>query len=155
MVDERNASRRREALSSSREWRGAAWTAVVALFAAAACRALMWQSSFSISMLHYVSMADYIAPILFLLALIFSKSRFRRIILFLWFFVSLLCVVAIFSQYPWGDGATDSSDEVRRQYFAFSFLSDGLFAFGSVILLLANVALIWAEWKQARHVKRP
>lgn len=147
-VSAANAVANETSLSTySSAWLGAAWTGVAAHFAAALCRALRFRSDFPIW--NYVQPADYIVPCIFALFVLGYYRRFRRPLLALWLVLAAFCLFVAGTD-QWGETLVHGDDAAKRQFHGYGFLSSGLFAFGSAVLLAANLALIWGEWARRR-----
>ena len=63
-----------------------------------------------------------------------------------WFAAACISLLIAAGELPWGDATFDATPASERQYFIYSQLGDALLAFGSVILFIASIVLIRAEW---------
>ena len=126
--------------------RGAAWVAVTAIYAAGICMKLAWGR-----LLAGVELADFIQIVpgtFFLLCLLASRGPYRKATLIIWVLVALVNLAASLAQNAWGEVVIDANPASSRQYHGYTFLSDGLFAFGCLVLLVTGILLIWKEWKR-------
>lgn len=142
--------------SYSTAWLGAGWTGVAAHAAAAAGMTLRSRNDL-FPLWSYVHLGDYLALVIFLSCVAGYYCRLRRPFLAIWLIFALIWVLAMFSG-RWGDALLEANEALKRQFLGFSFLADGLFAYGSVILLVTSIALIWGEWRErgaGRSAARP
>lgn len=149
MVDRQQIGWRRPLSVYSSGWVGVAWTGVAVHFAAAACRALRFRTDFPFW--NYIQPSDYIVTGLFVICVVGYYARPRRILLGVWLIIALFCVFVSYSD-QWGETLLHGDEAQKRQLHDFAFLASGLFALGSLILLISNVALIGAEVGQ--HLRK-
>lgn len=145
MVDRQQIGWRRRLSVYSSGWVGVALAGVAVHFVAAVCRALRFRTDFPFW--NYIQPSDYIVTGIFLLCVVGYYSRLRRLSLGIWFIIALFCMFVSYSD-QWGETLLHGDEAQKRQFQDFAFLASGLFALGSLILLISSVALIWAEVEQ-------
>jgi hypothetical protein len=126
---------------------GAAFVAILLLFLSSASH--IWASNVNIHdiELSFFTFSQFIPAFVFLGCVLLSYGRrTKKPAMIIWFIMAILCFVVSWSQPHWGDGAADGTEAMRIHYSRYSFLSDSLFAYASLILLLANVALSAKCW---------
>ena len=125
--------------------RGAAWVAVAAIYASAICMYLALPGRFQGIEYNFIGL---VPGTFFLLCLAASRGTYRKPALIAWMLLALVNLVASLAQDAWGENAIDLSEPFGSRYRGYTFLSDGLFAFGCLVLLVTGILLIWKEWKR-------
>jgi len=131
-----------------RGWLGASWVSVLALLVSGMFELAKWPGPFPLW--SYIFSLYNIVPMLFIVFIMLMNKR-RILILTSWLVVSSICLLISGFEFPWGDVGIDYNHESSSKFFAFSYLSDAMFAFGSLILFVAGVGLSWEDWRKWRR----